>query len=157
MESVAFGAPWSVRPNARSGSKSSSSTFLYWRIAAPHLPYRLWMLAGSPLNYWTYSARARAYHGRFLGGAIASSSPCNDPNGARSWFSRDGDGMLMFLATSSRSENGYTTPAYGSRYLKKHFGSLYGGSARVQPALYEEFGRFMHSANWVGYYSSNSP
>ena len=31
------------------------------------------------------------------------------------------------------------------------FGSLYGGSARIEPALYEEFGRFMHSANWVGY------
>ena len=36
-------------------------------------------------------------------------------------------------------------------YLKRHFGSLYGGSARIEPALYEEFGSFMHSANWVGY------
>jgi pimeloyl-ACP methyl ester carboxylesterase len=36
-------------------------------------------------------------------------------------------------------------------YLKKHLGSLYGGLARIEPAIYEEFGRFMHSANRVGY------
>ncbi len=61
-------------------------------------------------------------------------------------------GMLMVPGSLLTLARMATPRRFTDRsYLKTHFGSLYGGSARIEPALYEEFGRFMHSANWVGY------
>jgi pimeloyl-ACP methyl ester carboxylesterase len=68
-----------------------------------------------------------------------------DPGG-NSDGNADGSGKLRTLAKMVAPRR-FTDPGY----LEKHFGSLYGGSARVERALFEEVGRFMHSANWMGY------
>ncbi len=121
---------------------------------APRLPYRLWMLARLTSQLLDVLGHERVnIMGVSWGGAIAQqfavqrSARC-----AKLVLAATATGMLMIpgdLLTLSRM----ATPRRltDGAYLKKHFGSLYGGSARTEPALYDEFGRFMHSANRVGY------
>jgi poly(3-hydroxyoctanoate) depolymerase len=121
---------------------------------APRLPYRLWMLARLTSQLLDVLGHERVHiMGVSWGGAIAQqfavqqSARC-----AKLILAATATGMLMVpgdLRTLARM----TTPRRltDRGYLKKHFGSLYGGSARIEPALYEEFGRFMHSASRVGY------
>ena len=120
----------------------------------PRLPYRLWMLARLTSQLLDVLGHERVHiMGVSWGGAIAQqfavqrSARC-----AKLILAATATGMLMVpgnLRTLARMATPRRLTDRG--YLKKHFGSLYGGSARVQPALYEEFDRFMHSANWVGY------
>ena len=120
----------------------------------PRLPYRLWMLARLTSQLLDVLGHERVHiMGVSWGGAIAQqfavqrSARC-----AKLILAATATGMLMVpgdLRTLARMATQRRLTDRG--YLKKHFGSLYGGSARVQPALYEELGRFMHSANWVGY------
>jgi poly(3-hydroxyalkanoate) depolymerase len=121
---------------------------------APRLPYRLWMLARLTSQLLDVLGHEHVHiMGVSWGGAIAQqfavqrSTRC-----AKLILAATATGMLMIpgnLITLARMATPRRLADRG--YLKKHFGSLYGGSARIEPALYEEFGRFMHSANWVGY------
>lgn len=120
----------------------------------PPLPYRLWMLARLTSQLLDVLGYERVHiMGVSWGGAIAQqfavqrSTRC-----AKLVLAATATGMLMIpgdLLTLSKMATPRRLTDRG--YLKRHFGSLYGGAARIEPALYEEFGRLMHSANWVGY------
>ena len=120
----------------------------------PRLPYRLWMLARLTSQLLDVLGHERVHiMGVSWGGAIAQqfavqrSAQC-----AKLILAATATGMLMVPGSLLTLARMATPRRFTDRsYLKTHFGSLYGGSARIEPALYEEFGRFMHSANWVGY------
>jgi len=120
----------------------------------PPLPYRLWMLARLTSQLLDVLGYERVHiMGVSWGGAIAQqfavqrSARC-----AKLVLAATATGMLM-IPGDLRTLAKMATPRRltDRTYLKKHFGNLYGGAARIEPALYEEFGRFMDSANWVGY------
>lgn len=121
---------------------------------APPLPYRLWMLARLTSQLLDVLGHERVHiMGVSWGGAIAQqfavqrSARC-----AKLVLAATATGMLMVPGSPLTLARMATPRRFTDRsYLRTHFGSLYGGSARVEPALYEEIGRFMHSANWVGY------
>jgi poly(3-hydroxyalkanoate) depolymerase len=121
---------------------------------SPLFPYRLWMLARLTSQLLDALGHDRVHiMGVSWGGAIAQqfavqrSAQCE-----RLILAATATGMLMIpgdLRTLARM----ATPRRltDRRYLEKHFGNLYGGAARLERALFEEFGRFMHSANRMGY------
>jgi poly(3-hydroxyalkanoate) depolymerase len=121
---------------------------------APLLPYRMWMLARLTSRLLDVLGYERAHiMGISWGGAIAQqfavqrSEQC-----AKLILAATTTGMLMIPGDLFTLARMATPRRLTDRdYLKKHFGSFYGGLARIEPALYEEFGRFMHSANRIGY------
>jgi poly(3-hydroxyoctanoate) depolymerase len=121
---------------------------------APRLPYRLWMLARLTSQLLDVLGHERVHiMGVSWGGAIAQqfavqrSTQCE-----KLILAATATGMLMIPGDLLTLAKMATPRRLTDRdYLKKHFGSLYGGLARIEPAIYEEFGRFMHSANRVGY------
>jgi poly(3-hydroxyalkanoate) depolymerase len=121
---------------------------------APRLPYRLWMLARLTSQLLDLLGYERVHvMGVSWGGAIAQQFAVQRPaRCAKLVLAATATGMLMIPGDLLALSRMATPRRFTDRaYLKKHFGSLYGGAARIEPALYEEFGRFMHSANWVGY------
>jgi poly(3-hydroxyalkanoate) depolymerase len=120
----------------------------------PRLPYRLWMLARLTSQLLDALGHARVHiMGVSWGGAIAQqfavqrSARCD-----KLILAATAPGMLM-IPGNLRTLTKMATPRRFTdrRYLEKHFGSLYGGAARVEHALFEELGHFMHSTNWMGY------
>ena len=121
---------------------------------APLFPYRLWMLARLTSQLLDALGHDRVHiMGVSWGGAIAQqfavqrSARCE-----RLILAATATGMLM-IPGDLRTLAKMATPRRFTDcdYLEKHFGNLYGGAARVERALFEELGRSMHSANWVGY------
>jgi poly(3-hydroxyalkanoate) depolymerase len=121
---------------------------------APRFPYRLWMLARLTSQLLDALGHDRVHiMGVSWGGAIAQqfavqrSARCE-----KLILAATATGMLMIPGDLRTLIKMATPRRFTDRsYLEKHFGSLYGGSARVEPALFEALGRFMHSADWMGY------
>jgi poly(3-hydroxyalkanoate) depolymerase len=120
----------------------------------PRFPYRLWMLARLTSQLLDALGHNRVHiMGVSWGGAIAQqfavqrSARCD-----KLILAATATGMLMIpgdLRTLAKMATPRRLTDRG--YLEKHFGTLYGGSARVERAFFEELGRFMHSASWMGY------
>jgi poly(3-hydroxyalkanoate) depolymerase len=121
---------------------------------APRFPYRLWMLARLTSQLLDALGHDRVHiMGVSWGGAIAQqfavqrSARCD-----KLILAATATGMLMIPGDLRTLAKMATPRRFTDRdYLAKHFGSLYGGSARVEPALFEEFSCFMRSANRMGY------
>ena len=120
----------------------------------PHFPYRPWMLARLTSQLLDALGHERVHiMGVSWGGAIAQqfavqrSARCD-----KLILAATTAGMLM-IPGDLRTLAKMATPRRftDARYLEKHFGSLYGGAARLERSLLEELGRNMHSTNWMGY------
>lgn len=121
---------------------------------APRFPYRLWMLVRLTSQLLDALGHDRVHiMGVSWGGAIAQqfalqrAARCD-----KLILAATATGMLMIPGDLRVLAKMATPRRFADRsYLEKHFGILYGGSARGERALFEEFGRFMHSASWTGY------
>jgi poly(3-hydroxyoctanoate) depolymerase len=120
----------------------------------PRFPYRPWMLVRLTSQLLDALGHDRVHiMGVSWGGAIAQqfavqrSARCD-----KLVLAATATGMLMIPGNLRILAKLATPRRFTDRgYLERHFGNLYGGAARVERALFEEVGRFMHSANWMGY------
>jgi poly(3-hydroxyoctanoate) depolymerase len=121
---------------------------------APYFPYRLWMLARLTSDLLDALGHDRVHiMGVSWGGAVAQqfavqrSARCE-----KLILAATATGMLMIPGDLRTLAKMVTPRRFGDRsYLARHFGSLYGGSARVSPALLEEFVGLMNPASRIGY------
>jgi poly(3-hydroxyoctanoate) depolymerase len=121
---------------------------------APRLPYRLWMLVRLTSQLLDQLGHERVHiMGVSWGGAIAQQFAVQRSTRCEQLIlAATATGMLMIPGDLRTLVKMATPRRITDRgYLEKHFGGLYGGSARADPALFEEVGRQMHSANWMGY------